>query len=145
MMDGEAAPSLAGKLDLLFRTKHAGGEAEVKYRDVALALAERGGPTVTETYLYMLRTGRRTNPRVELLSALAGYFEVPLSYFFEDDATGPVSSQLRLLAAMRDAGVDQVALRAADLSPAGRDQLAQLIEQLRKSEGIGTSDSADES
>jgi transcriptional regulator with XRE-family HTH domain len=123
-------------LDLLFRTSHAAGQPEPSYQEVADAIAAAGGPTVGGAYLYMLRTGRRTNPRVELLTALARYFHVPAAYFFEDEMAADIAEQLRLLSAIRDSDVRQMALRTYGLSPESRQALAGMIEQLRRAEGL---------
>lgn len=132
--------SLAGRLDLLFRTKHAAGAPEPTYHDVAAAIAQAGGPAVSGAYLYMLRTGRRSNPRRELLATLARYFGVSVSYFVDDQAAEDVTSQLQLLAALRDSGAEHLALRAHGLSEGSRQVLAAMVEQLRKAEGLADND-----
>lgn len=134
----DATPSLADRLDLLFLTKHAAGKVEPRYEEVAAALAAAGGPSVTGAYLYMLRTGRRTNPRVELLAALARHFGVPVSYFLDD--AEDISAQLELLATLRDSGAQRLALRAHGLSEGSRAALVAMVEQLRKAEGLGDDD-----
>ena len=135
--------SLAGRLDLLFRTKHPAGAAEPSYQEVADALAHAGGPAVTAAYLYMLRTGRRTNPRSELLTALARYFGVPVSYFLDDQDADDLTGQLQLLVALRDSGAEHLALRAHGLSDGSRQALATMVEQLRKAEGLADDDEPD--
>jgi transcriptional regulator with XRE-family HTH domain len=141
--DEPAPDTLAGRLDLLFRTRHAAGQPEVGYQDVADALAAAGGPSVGGAYLYMLRTGRRTNPRVELLVALARYFQVPASYFIDDAAASEITEQLELLAALRDNDVQQLALRTQGLSAGSRQALTGMIEQLRRMEGLNASEGPD--
>lgn len=140
--DEPSPETLAGRLDLLFRTRHAAGQPEPGYQEVADALATDGGPTVGGAYLYMLRTGRRINPRVELLVALARYFQVPASYFVDEDASD-LTEQLELLAALRDNDVQQLALRTQGLSAGSRRALATMIEQLRHAEGLDNSEASE--
>ena len=144
MSDGsdDKPDSLAGRLDLLFRTKHPAGAAEPSYQQVADAIVQAGGPKVTGAYLYMLRTGRRTNPHRELLTALARYFGVPISYLLADDDedANDLTGQLQLLVALRDSGAERLALRAHGLSEGSRQALAAMVEQLRKAEGLADDD-----
>lgn len=122
--------TLADKLNHLFATVHPGGRGEYSSEEVAQAIAERGGPTVSATYLWMLRRGIRDNPTLRHLEALAGFFGVPPSYFFDTSVTADVDAQLATLAALRDAGVRNLALRAAELSPENVQLFSQLIEQV---------------
>jgi hypothetical protein len=68
---------------------------------------------------------------------------VPPSYFFDEDAARRIDAQLELLAAMRDAAVRQIALRAADLSPESLRSLADLIERWRQLEGLPNGEAGD--
>ena len=136
--------SLAGRLDLLFRTRHSAGAGELTYQEVAEAIAQAGGPAVTGAYLSMLRNGHRSNPRRELLTALARYFGVPVSYLLLDDsdpaAADDLTSQLQLLVVLRDSGAERLALRAHGLSEGSRQVLVAMVEQLRKAEGLADDD-----
>jgi transcriptional regulator with XRE-family HTH domain len=132
--------SLAGRLDLLFHTRHPAGSREPSNQEVADALARTGGPKVTGAYLSLLRTGRRSNPHRDLLTALARYFGVPVSYFLDDQAAEELTGQLQLLVALRDSGAERLALRAHGLSDGSRQALAAMVEQLRKAEGLADND-----
>lgn len=131
-----APESFAARLDTLFKTLHGAGQAEVGYQEVADAIVEAGGPKVSSTYLYMLRTGRRENPSVPLMQALARYFNVPITYFLDDDVAADLAGQLELLAALRDSDVQRLALRSRDLSPESRAALTTMIDRLRQAEGL---------
>lgn len=136
--DGPPGPgrTFAERLDLLFKATHPVGEPEVSYNAVVEAMANSGGPSITSTYLYMLRTGRRTNPRADLIQALARYFKVPTGYFFDDDVAAEYGDQLRLLAAIRDSGTVGLALRAEGLSPSSRAALTAILDKLRLADGL---------
>lgn len=137
------ARTFAERLDLLFAATHPADRGEVSYQDVAEAMANAGGPSVTPTYLYMLRTGRRSNPRAELIQALARFFKVPAGYFLDDDVAQEYGEQLKLLQAIRDSGTAGMALRAQGLSASSRAALAQIMDKLRIADGLPAADPSD--
>jgi transcriptional regulator with XRE-family HTH domain len=131
MAGTEGVFSIAGKLDRLFRTT---GKPEPSYMAIAEAIREGQGVPISHTYIWQLRTGRRDNPTVQHLTALAGYFGVPVAYFLDDQLAERVDSQLELLRSLRAAGVAEIALRAADVSPRGREAISEAIRQVWESE-----------
>lgn len=122
--------SLADRLNRLFHTMHPANRGEFTLQEVVDGIQERGGPTISMTYLWQLRKGLRDNPTKQHLEALATFFEVPVAYFFDDTVAKRVEAQLELLTAMRDAGVREIALRAAELTPEGQRAVAVMIEQV---------------
>ena len=134
--------SLADKLDTLFRTVHPAGRGEYSNKEVADAIAAEGGPTISVTYLWQLRNGKRDNPTMHHLEAVAKFFGVPPSYFFDDEAAARLDEQLGVLTALRDASVRDIALRTFGLSPAGVEAVTAMIEQVRRLEGLA--DGADQ-
>ena len=127
----EGVFSIAGKLDRLFRTT---GGPEPSHMAVAEAIRDGQGVPISHTYIWQLRTGRRDNPTVQHLTALAGSFGVPVAYFLDDELAARVDSQLELLRSLRAAGVTEIALRAADVSPRGREAISEAIRQVWESE-----------
>lgn len=142
--DGRPHPgySLASKLDYLFRQVHPRGRGEFSYREVAAGIERAGGPTVSASYLMYLRKGERTNPSLQHLEALAAFFGVPAAYFLDDATTADVVRQLDLLGVLRDAGVQSVALRMAELSPDGIAAVTRMVEEIRQAESSGQDDTA---
>ena len=141
MSDHEATPSsLAGKLDRLFQTVHPADRAEYTYEEVANAIRENG-TMISHTYVWQLRKGLRDNPTVKHLDGLAQFFGVPKSYFLDED-TAEIDAQLQLLAALREAPVRSIALRAAELSPSGLAAIGAMIEHARSLEGLPAQDPA---
>lgn len=122
--------SIAGRLDRLFKQLR----PEPSYMAVAEAVRSGQGVSISHTYIWQLRTGRRDNPTIQHLTALATYFGVPVAYFIDDDHTTRIDAQLDLLRTIRDAGVTELALRAADVSPRGRDTISELIQRVWESE-----------
>ena len=130
-----APRALSDKLDHLFQVVRP-AKGEYTHEQVAKAIEERGGPTISASYLWQLRKGLRDNPTKKHLEALADYFGVPPAYFFDEDATERIDAELDLLASMRDADVRHVALRASGLSTQTLKAITDMIERARQLEGL---------
>jgi len=128
---------LADKLNHLFATVHPADRGPYSNEEVAVAIRGRG-PTISGTYIWLLRKGERDNPTLKHLEALAAFFGVPAAYFFDDAAAARIDAELDLLATMRDLGVQRVAMRMAGLSPRSLDSIAEVIERVRELEGLPT-------
>jgi len=137
---GEAPRTFADKLNHLFRTVTPAGQNPYSNEEVAAKICERGGPTISATYIWLLRKGRRHNPTIKHVEALAGFFGVPPAYFFDDEMTAKVADELQLLTAMKSLGVKRVALRAAGLSEASIGSIVEIIDRIRELEGLPKSD-----
>jgi transcriptional regulator with XRE-family HTH domain len=130
-MSGTPRPqrSLAEKLDHLFRTVHPRDRGEFTYDEVAAAI-QKSGVSVSGSYLWLLRAGRRDNPTKKHIAALAKFFGVPPAYFFDDGEAARIDAELDFLMALRDAQVRQIALRASGLTPELQTTIRTLIEQV---------------
>jgi transcriptional regulator with XRE-family HTH domain len=135
MTEEDRAPTLAERLDRLFRTVHPPHRAEYTYEEVASAIRERG-VMISHTYIWQLRKGARDNPTKRHLEALAEFFGVNAAYFLDDDASRRMDEQLELLAALRDNAIRNVALRAAGLSAPSLEAIHGMIEHARRIEGL---------
>lgn len=133
--------TIAAKLEHLFRSVP-GPRGEYSLEEVAAGIRARGGPTVSASYIWQLRKGVKDNPTKKHMEALADFFGIPASYFFDDEAAGRIEAELEMLAALRDAGVRRVALRAAGLSPRSLEAIQTIIEGAREVEGLRDSSSA---
>jgi transcriptional regulator with XRE-family HTH domain len=131
-----SAQTLAAKLNHLFDTVHPAGRGPYSNEEVAALIREHGGPTISATYIWLLRKGQRDNPTLKHVEALAGFFGVPQAYFFDDETTSRVDAELELLTAIKDLGVQKVALRVAGLSAKSLDSIAEIIERVRELEGL---------
>jgi transcriptional regulator with XRE-family HTH domain len=147
-MSGKGQVSMAEKLNRLFATTYPPGRGPYTLREVANLITEQearkhdsGGPsapvTISFSYLSQLRTGAKDNPSFRQLAALAELFEVPITYF---TGTGPevdqIDAELAVLAAMRDSRLRELALRAAQLTPAGLRTLAGVLDGLESVPGM---------
>ena len=115
---------------------HPRDRGEYSFEEVADAIRDRGGPTISATYLWQLRKGIRDNPTKKHLEALAGFFGVPPAYFFDEDVSERVDAELDLLVALRDAGVRHLAMRAFGISPESLRAIADIVESVRRVEGV---------
>jgi transcriptional regulator with XRE-family HTH domain len=139
MVSGEAGRgerTLAQRLEYLFRTVREPGRREYSNEEVSAAIARDQDVTISASYIWYLRTGQRDNPTFKHLNALARFFGVPPAYFFDADTSGRVEAELALLAAMKDAGVRDVALRAVGLSPQSLGTISDVIARVRELEGL---------
>lgn len=130
-----APRALSDKLDHLFQVVRP-TKGEYTHEQVAKAIEERGGPTISASYLWQLRKGLRDNPTKKHLEALADYFGVPPAYFFDEAAAERIDAELDLLASIRDADVRHVALRASGLSTQTLKAITDMIERARQLEGL---------
>lgn len=128
--------TLAEKIDTLFQVFRRPDGREWSAEAVASAIVEQGDK-ISGVYVHMLRTGRKDNPTKKHLESLAKFFNVDVAYFYDDSLTaGQLQTELRVHAAMRDSGVREVALRAKGLSPAAIDQVAALLDYMRRLERL---------
>lgn len=132
--------TLAEKLNRLFETVHPRDRGEYSLEEVAEGIRRQGGAAISGQYVWQLRRGTRDNPSMRQLEALAQFFGVPTAYFFDDEATARIDAQLELLVALRDASVQELALRAAGLSPESLRAIAGMIEHARSLEGLPDGD-----
>jgi transcriptional regulator with XRE-family HTH domain len=132
LMPGDEAGvfSIAEKLDRLFQQIRSPGQAEFSYMAVAEGIRADQGVSISHTYIWQLRTGRRVNPTVAHLAALALFFGVPVAYFLDDAEARKINGQLELLGTLRDAQVTEIALRAADVSESSREMISEIVRKV---------------
>ncbi|MFF4031617.1 XRE family transcriptional regulator [Streptomyces sviceus] len=130
------AKKLSDRLNRLFEVVHPPGRGPYSNSEVAELMAERGLETVTSTYLWMLRTGRRDNPTKRHLEALASFFGVPAAYWFDDEVAEKTAEELKLLELLRDSKIKNVLLRLSDVSADGKEAVLGLVDGVRKMEGL---------
>ena len=144
---GEAdggVPDLAHRLDHLFSTiPRPDRQGHWTNEQAAAALAARGTP-VSDGYISQLRNGKKNNPSARNLAAIAELFGVPVDYFFNAETAAKIDADLRLLTAVRDVGVQGVALRASGLSAESLASLEGIIDQVRRFERLPEQEGTDE-
>ncbi|WP_218005265.1 helix-turn-helix domain-containing protein [Actinomadura macra] len=144
--DDVAAPPLARKVDYLFRRMHPDERGPYSLQEAAAAIEELTGEKISHNTLWKLRTGKHDNPTKRVLEALAAFFGVPPSYFFDDEVFRTVEEQIELLTLLRDTGVRGAHLRSfLQLSPEAQQMVGELIESTARLERRARPDDADSS
>ena len=138
--------SFADKLNLLFATVHpASRGTPYSNKEVAAAIREVGG-SISDVYIWQLRTSRRTNPTKEHIEALADFFGVNPAYFFHEDAARRTIADLQTLDKLRRLNVQQVSLRTVlqhkGLSPESQEIIQQMVDRCLELEGLTGKDEA---
>jgi transcriptional regulator with XRE-family HTH domain len=128
---------LADRLERLFRTVHPAGRRPYSLREVAAAINDTAGETIiSATYLSQLRSGQRTEPSHSRLVAIARFFGVGVDYFSDAIPAEDASRQAEVAAAMRNAGIRQLALRAHGLSDSSLAAVLAVIDNARRLEKL---------
>ncbi len=134
--------SLAHKLNNLFAHYTPRDGQEYSNEQVAAAISARGAVKISQSYIWQLRKSKKDNPTYKHLQALAGFFGVPVSYFFDDEVTDRVdqqleklrSEQVRLNEIAGSSEVQLMAMRAGELSPQRRRLVMELLNVVYREE-----------
>ena len=121
---------LSEKIEFLFETFRKRDGKRFTYQEVA------DGVDVTPPYIWKLHTGRSTNPSHKVLQAMSDFFGVPITYFSEESMSEERAENLKLARELRDTGVMRIALRASDLDEDGKRAVLEMIEYIRKAQGL---------
>lgn len=137
MTDPVSGPSssLADKLNHLFANVRPTGRDPYTSEEVARAITTAGVP-ISGSYIWLLRKGQRDNPTLRHVEGLAKFFGVPPAFFFDDQVAETVKAELSLLVALRDAQVQQIALRTSGLSEKSLKSINEVIKRVRELEGL---------
>ena len=128
---------LADRLERLFETVHPAGRGPYSLREAAAAINDTAGETIiSATYLSQLRSGQRTEPSHSRLVAIARFFGVGVDYFSGAVPAEEASRQAEVAAAMRNAGIRQLALRAHGLSDSSLAAVLAVIDNARRLEHL---------
>ena len=106
----EDAGELADRLNRLFDRIRKPDGSVFSLREVADASTAAGEP-ISHAYIGQLRTGRKNDPALSHLRALAKFFGVPVEYFTCAELAAEVDRELDLAAALRQVRARTVALR----------------------------------
>lgn len=100
------------------------------FDQLAREISDRTGVAISHGYLHQLCRGKRDNPTLNHLQALAEFFGVPTSYFTDDAMTDEVKAQYELVLAMRDSRVREICTYAPKLDRRGLEAVTNLIKSL---------------
>jgi len=134
--DEPTAPAtLAERIDLLFRTVHPGRSRPYSMREAASRINEAAGQQViSHGYLWSLRKGTKANPSIVQIAAIAAFFGVPPSYFF--DVPGEPELDPAVKIALSDERVREVILRAQGLPEPALRALSDMADSARALAGL---------
>jgi transcriptional regulator with XRE-family HTH domain len=122
--------SFADKLSYLIQTVHPPERGSYSYREIAAGIAEHPG-AMTAAHINQLAIGKQPHPRIHHVEALASFFGVPVTYFFDDDTAAHSADQFALISVWRDTEARRIAERVVDLKPRDRHTVTNLIDTLR--------------
>lgn len=126
---------LARNLDRLFERRRQSSGRQMSHAAAAAAITEETGVQISSSYLWHLRTGSQTNPKMHHLRAIAKFFGVsPASLVADTDEVDDQREELNML--MRDRGVRNVAMRAYGISPQAQSLVEGLLDRRRELEGL---------
>jgi transcriptional regulator with XRE-family HTH domain len=128
--------TFAARLNRLFDTVYPPGRGPHTSAEVIAALKAEG-VTMSAPYLSQLRSGNRTNPSSATMAALANFFRIKPAYFTDDEYYEKLDKELSWIATMRDDGVRRIAQAASELPPQARQEIAQRIDELRRTQQLG--------
>jgi len=126
------AAELARRLNLLLDFEESQRGAPVPFAAIEEYVAARGGSLSRAKWTYMLSGDGRRNRDTELLTVLAGFFEVDERFLLEDsEVPERIGAQIELVRALRSARVSGFAARTfpGELSPEALRRIAQVLEE----------------
>lgn len=135
-MSEQRPRNLAEKINHLFDTIRPASGQEYSNEHVAAAIGNSGVTTISQSYIWQLRKGKKDNPTLSHLQALADFFGVPVAYFVDDGVASKVdgklealqAEQVRVSEAIGTGDVKLMAMRAGELSPERRRQVMDLLD-----------------
>ncbi|SKZ04077.1 ESX-1 secretion-associated regulator EspR [Mycobacteroides abscessus subsp. bolletii] len=129
--------SFAEKLNTLIEKS---GKGSMSKPQLAKAITEATGIEMDDNYMWKLCKGKVPDPRLTTINQLATYFGVKASYFTDSSNDEAHAAVLDLLETMRNAKVENIGLRTADLSPSALSMIGaavnRAIDNARELEGL---------
>ncbi|WP_037365322.1 hypothetical protein [Amycolatopsis orientalis] len=130
MAEQEPERSFAERLAHLIATVHPPDRKPYSYREIAQGVADVTGVRMSATHVQQLAVGARRDPKRSHIQALARFFGVPVTYFFDDEVADRVDEQVADVVAWRDTQARELAQRAMRLSERDRRTVSALMDQL---------------
>lgn len=123
---------LAERLDRLFETVQPLGRP-YSLREVADGVNKQAGKTLLSfQHVAQLRKGERKRPGYDVVFALAKFFQVPASYFTDDETFQETDDQLRILNLMRDANRRKMVEKSVGMTEQQFAAVLEMIDGMQK-------------
>lgn len=136
MSDEPALSTFAQRLDHLMRTlPDPDGNSWTNTR--MAAVLQGLGVSASAPYISQLRSGVKTNPAASYVGAFADALKVPVTYFYAQD-TSVFDREMEIVSAIRDDGVEEVAILARGLGPDAIAAIKQVELTYRQLSGLPT-------
>jgi transcriptional regulator with XRE-family HTH domain len=126
----QGTQSFGDKLAYLIETVHPPDRGPYSYREIAARIAEHPG-AMTAAHLHQLVKGKQPHPRIHHVEALASFFGVPVSYFFDDEFPARIDERVLRVGVCCDEQVRRIAELLVRLPARDRDTVLTLIDSLR--------------
>ncbi|MFD0274697.1 hypothetical protein ACFVHB_12450 [Kitasatospora sp. NPDC127111] len=126
----DGAARIAAVFNYLLEHRHPADRKPYSIPEIA------AGTGYSESTLKGMKSGANDNPKVQTLLDVARFFDVPPDIWVSSKPLDEILADRDLHNAMRDAGIESIALRSKDLNPANRKLVADMITVARKSQGL---------
>jgi transcriptional regulator with XRE-family HTH domain len=135
----EDETSFAHRLRTLRETIRRPDGSRYSLEDMAAGVREYTGDSCSKQYVSLLLSGKSEAPSQLKIEGLASFFGVPAAYFFDDRLSKQMQEDLRLGAAMREAGIRGVAARMLT-EPALREAVLEAAKRIQDTQSSDPSD-----
>lgn len=112
------------------------GKSDLSMQKLAEQITEATGVRITRGYMWELCNDKVPNPRLDVIQALATFFEVQPSYFTDPSKDAINAARLELLESMSKSEVKSLGLRASGLSAEAILRIAKMVDSAREFEGL---------
>ena len=104
--------------------------------EIAAGVRAHTGDTCSKQYIGDLLSGKYTAPSQRKIEGIAKVFGLPPGYFFNDELSEQMQEDLKLGAAIRQAGIRVLAARMLEVDPAQRGTLLRIFEEIAQRDAL---------
>lgn len=123
------AENIGQKVEWLFQNIKKADGSPYTHQEVEEG-TDKQGYKVTVPAIWKIRHNKTRNPGYLTLRALALFFEVPPTFFFEDELSPEKVSQINNQTILNNPDVHEIALRASKLDQKGIDMILNVMRYL---------------
>lgn len=123
------------RLNWLFQHVHPPKRGPYSNKEVAAKIAGFGG-SLSDSYISLLRTGKRVNPSDDARKWLARSFGFPEKFFDDEEVAAAALQQFAVVKSVKQAGIESVFYRMIGLSPDSIAAVLKEVDRVRELEGL---------